>query len=32
MLGGSVNTAWLILRLQMEEQPPDTEGSCKYIE
>jgi hypothetical protein len=27
-----VTTAWHILRLQIEEWPPDMEGSCKYIE
>jgi len=27
-----VTTTWHILRLQMEEWPPDMEGSCKYIE
>jgi len=32
MLGGSlVNTAWHVLRLQMEGSPLVTEGSCKYI-
>jgi hypothetical protein len=25
-------TAWRVLRLRMEGRPPDTEGSCKYIE
>jgi len=33
MLGGSlVTTAWRVLRLRMEGRPPDTEGSCEYIE
>jgi len=33
MLGGSlVTTAWRVRRLQMEGRPPDTEGSCEYIE
>jgi hypothetical protein len=27
-----VTTAWRVLRLQMEEQLPDMEGSCEYIE
>jgi hypothetical protein len=27
-----VTTAWCVLRLLMEGRPPDTEGSCKYIE
>ena len=27
-----VTTAWSVLRLRMEEQPPDMEGSCEYIE
>jgi hypothetical protein len=27
-----VTTAWHALRLQMEEQPPDMEGSYEYIE
>jgi hypothetical protein len=32
-LGGSlVTTAWHVLRLRMEERPPDMEGSCEYIE
>ena len=26
-----VTTAWRVLRLRMEERPPDMEGSCKYI-
>jgi len=33
MLGGSlVTTVWRVLRLWMEGSPPDTEGSCEYIE
>jgi hypothetical protein len=35
MLSGSlVTTAWRVLRLRMEETPPDPdmEGSCKYSE
>jgi hypothetical protein len=33
MLGGSpVTTAWHVLKLRMEHQPPDVEGRCKYIE
>jgi hypothetical protein len=33
MIGGSlVSTAWRVLRLRMEGRPPDTEGSCEYIE
>jgi hypothetical protein len=33
MLGESlVTTAWRVLRLRMEGRPPDTEGSCEYIE
>jgi hypothetical protein len=32
MLGGSVTTAWCVLRLRMEERPPAIEGSCEYIE
>ena len=28
----SVVTAWRILRLLLEERPPDMEGSCEYIE
>jgi hypothetical protein len=33
MLGGSLVTmAWRVLRLRVEGRPPDTEGSCKYIE
>jgi hypothetical protein len=33
MLGGSlVTTAWHVLRLWMEGQPPALECSCKYIE
>jgi len=32
MLGGSlVTTASRVLRLRMEGNPPDTEGSCEYI-
>jgi hypothetical protein len=27
-----VTTAWRVLRLRMEERPPDMEGSCEYIE
>ena len=27
-----VTTAWRVLRLRMEERPPDMEGSCKCIE
>ena len=27
-----VTMAWRILRLQMQERPPDMEGGCKYIE
>jgi hypothetical protein len=27
-----VTTAWRVLRLRKEERPPDTEGSCEYIE
>jgi hypothetical protein len=27
-----VTTAWCVLRLWMEEQPPDMEGSREYIE
>jgi hypothetical protein len=27
-----VTTAWRVLRLQMDERPPDMEGSCEYIE
>jgi hypothetical protein len=26
-----VTTAWHVLRLRMEERPPDMEGSCEYI-
>jgi hypothetical protein len=33
ILGESLSTrAWRILKLQMEGRPPDTEGSCEYIE
>jgi hypothetical protein len=33
MLRGSlVTTAWRVLRLLMVGSPPDTEGSCEYIE
>jgi hypothetical protein len=33
MLGGPlVTTAWCVLGLWMEGQPPDMEGSCEYIE
>jgi hypothetical protein len=33
MLGGSLfTTAWRVLRLRMEETPPDMEGNCEYIE
>jgi len=33
ILGGSlVITSWRVLRLRMEERPPDTEGSCEYTE
>jgi hypothetical protein len=28
----SVTTACRVLRLRMEERPPDMEGSCEYIE
>jgi hypothetical protein len=28
----SLSPAWRVLGLQMEEQPPYTEGSCEYIE
>ena len=28
----SVNTAWRVLRLRMEERPPDIEDSCEYTE
>jgi len=28
---GTVTTAWRVLRLRMEKRPPDTEGSCQYI-
>jgi hypothetical protein len=31
-LGGSLSTAWCVLGLQLEEQPPAKEGSCEYIE
>jgi hypothetical protein len=27
-----VTTAWHVLRLQMDENPSDMEGSCEYIE
>ena len=27
-----VNTAWRVLRLRMEERPPNMNGSCEYIE
>jgi hypothetical protein len=27
-----VTTAWRVLRLRMEERPPDMEGSCEYTE
>jgi hypothetical protein len=27
-----LNTAWCVLRLRVEGSPPDTEGSCEYIE
>jgi hypothetical protein len=27
-----VTTAWRVLRVQMEERPPDMEGSCEYFE
>ena len=27
-----VTTAWRVLRLRMEERPPDVEGSCEYTE
>jgi hypothetical protein len=27
-----VTTVWRVLRLLMEERPPDMEGSCEYIE
>jgi Na+/citrate or Na+/malate symporter len=27
-----VTTAWRVVRLRMEERPPDMEGSCEYIE
>jgi hypothetical protein len=27
-----ITTAWRVLRLRMEERPPDMEGSCEYIE
>jgi hypothetical protein len=27
-----VTIAWCVLRLQMEEQPPDMDGSCEYLE
>jgi hypothetical protein len=27
-----VTTAWRVLRLRMEERPPDMEGSCEYVE
>ena len=26
----AVTTAWRVLRLQMEERPPNMEGSCEY--
>jgi hypothetical protein len=33
ILGGSlVTTTWRVLRLRMEGRPPDTEGSCEYID
>jgi len=33
MLAGSlVTTAWRLLRLRMEERPPDMAGNCEYIE
>jgi hypothetical protein len=33
MLGGSLVTiTWHVLMLRMEGRPPDTEGSCEYIE
>jgi len=33
MVGGFLaTTAWCIHRLQMEERPPDMEGSYEYIE
>jgi hypothetical protein len=33
MLGGvPVPTAWLVLRLRMEERPPAMEDNCEYIE
>jgi hypothetical protein len=32
MISGSVTTAWHILRLWMEEWPPDMDGTCEYIE
>jgi hypothetical protein len=25
-------TEWRVLSLRMQERPPDTEGSCEYIE
>jgi len=27
-----VTTAWSVVRLWMEESPPDTDGICEYIE
>jgi hypothetical protein len=30
--GSHVTTAWRVRRLRMERRPPDTEGSCDYIE
>jgi hypothetical protein len=27
-----VTKAWRVLRLRMEERPPDIEGSCEYIQ
>jgi len=33
MLGGSLVTkAWRVLIMWMDGSPPDTEGSCEYIE
>ena len=28
----SVSQAWTVLRLRVEEWPPDMEGRCEYIE
>jgi hypothetical protein len=32
MISESVTTAWYVLGLRMEEQPPDMEGSYEYID